>query len=443
LSDIADRRLRPILQTIEGVAEVGIWGDKRYAIRLWLDGFRLAAHGLTPMDVRAALDRENVELPSGRLDGQQVELNVRLASRFTSVEEFNDLVIRQGTNGTVRLKDVGHAVLGPENLRNLMKQNGVPAVALVLRPQPGANQVAIADEMYRRLELIRKDLPPDIEARIGFDITRYVRASIREVKETIFLAVGLVILIIFLFLRTWRSTLVPALSIPVSLVGGFFVMYMAGFSINVLTLLAMVLSIGIVVDDAIVVLENIYKKIELGMPAKQAGAEGTREVFFAVIATTTALISVFAPILFLGGLIGHLFREFAIVLAGTVAISSFVALTLTPMLSTKLLHGHSHSRFYEWTEPAFQSITSGYRKVLVRFSSISWLALPLLALTALATWFCFSQLQSELAPIEDRSRLRLSATAPEGASFDYMLNYMDELAGVVVPTCLKPVLPSQ
>ncbi|HEY5912801.1 MAG TPA: efflux RND transporter permease subunit, partial [Verrucomicrobiae bacterium] len=431
LSDIAYRQLRPFLQTIDGVAEVGIWGEKRYSMRLWLDGHRLAAHGLTPVDVRNALNRENVELPSGRLDGAQVELNVRLASRFSTEEEFNNLVIHESTNGPVRLKDVGTAVIGPENLRNLMKQNGVPGVGVVLRPQPGANQIAIADELYRRLELIRKDLPQDIQTSVGFDITRYVRASIREVRETIFVAVGLVVLIIFLFLRTWRSTIVPALAIPVSLIGGFFVMYLAGYSINVLTLLAMVLAIGIVVDDAIVVLENIYTKIEKGLPAREAGVQGTREVFFAVIATTTALVAVFAPILFLGGLIGHLFREFAVVLAGTVAISAFVALTLTPMLSTKVLQAHSHSRLYRWTEPFFQGMTNGYRRLLGWFLKYRWLAFPVLALTGFGAWLSFSQLQRELAPVEDRGRLRLAATAPEGASFDYMVNYMDQLSELV------------
>jgi multidrug efflux pump len=431
LSDIAFRQLRPFLQTIDGVAEVGIWGEKRYSMRLWLDGHRLAAHGLTPVDVRNALNRENVELPSGRLDGSQVELNVRLASRFSTPEEFNNLVIRETTNGLVRLKDVGGAVIGPENQRNLMKQNGVPGVGVVLRPQPGANQIAIADELYRRLEQIRKDLPQDIQTSVGFDITRYVRASIREVRETILIAISLVVLIIFLFLRTWRSTIVPALAIPVSLVGGFFVMYIAGYSINVLTLLAMVLAIGIVVDDAIVVLENIYTKIEKGLPAREAGVEGTREVFFAVIATTTALVAVFAPILFLGGLIGHLFREFAVVLAGTVAISAFVALTLTPMLSSKVLHAHEHSRFYHWTEPFFQGMTSAYRRLLTWFLKYRWLAFPILALTGLAAWLSFSKLQTELAPVEDRGRLRLAATAPEGASFDYMVNYMDRLSELV------------
>jgi multidrug efflux pump len=431
LSDIAYRQLRPFLQTIDGVAEVGTWGEKRYSMRLWLDGHRLAAHGLTPLDVRNALDRENVELPSGRLDGAQVELNVRLASRFTRPEEFNNLVLRETTNGIVRLKDVGDAVISPENQRSLMKQNGVPGVGVVLRPQPGANQIAIADELYKRLELIRKDLPQDIQTTVSFDITRYVRASIREVRETIFLAITLVVLIIFLFLRTWRSTIVPALAIPVSLIGGFFVMYVAGFSINVLTLLAMVLAIGIVVDDAIVVLENIYTKIENGLPAREAGVQGTREVFFAVIATTTALVAVFAPILFLGGLIGHLFREFAVVLAGTVAISAFVALTLTPMLATKVLQAHSHSRFYEWTEPFFRGMTNGYRLLLAWFLRHRWLAFLILALTGFGAWLSFSHLQRELAPLEDRGRLRLVATAPEGTSYDFMVNYMDRLSELV------------
>jgi multidrug efflux pump len=428
LSEIADRRFKPILQTIPGVAEVNIWGEKRYAMRLWLDRDKLAAYGLTPVDVRNALDRENVELPSGRIDGRQVELNVRAVSRFKEPSEFNDMVIRQTARGVVRLKDVGSAVFGPENTRNLMKRNGAPAVGLVMRPQPGANHISITDEVYRRLELIQKDLPPDIESGIGFDTTRYVRASIREVRDTIFIAVGLVVLIIFLFLRTWRSTLVPAVVIPISLIGSFFIMYMAGFSINVLTLLAMVLAIGLVVDDAIVVLENIYSKIEAGMPVKEAGVQGTREVFFAVIATTTALAAVFMPILFLGGLIGELFREFAIVLAGTVIISSFVALSFTPMLCTKVLHGHSHSRFYDLTEPFFRRMTGSYRWVLTGFLKVRWLAFIVLALASLGAWFCFTSLQSELAPVEDRGRLRVSATAPEGASFDYMLDYMDKLS---------------
>jgi multidrug efflux pump len=427
LSEIADRRFKPILQTIPGVAEVGIWGEKRYAMRIWLDRNKLAAYGLTPADVSNALDRENVELPSGRVEGAQVELSVRAVSRFSKPEEFNKMVVRESGGRIVRLQDVGYATIGPENQRNLMKRNGVPAVGLVLRPQPGSNQINIADEMYRRLELIRKDLPPDIEASVGFDITQYVRASIREVGETILVALGLVVLIIFFFLRSWRSTLIPAVVIPISLIGGFFIMDFAGFSVNVLTLLAMVLAIGLVVDDAIIVLENIYAKMEAGLPVKEAGVQGTKEIFFAVIATTAALVAVFAPILFLGGLLGQLFKEFAVVLAGTVIISCFVALTLTPMLCTKLLRG-GHSRFYYWTEPFFRVLTDGYRTILNGFLRIRWIAFPVLAATGLAAWLSFGHLENELAPLEDRARLRISATAPEGASYDYMLAYMDQLA---------------
>ncbi|MGV3533218.1 MAG: efflux RND transporter permease subunit, partial [Chthoniobacteraceae bacterium] len=428
LSDIAERRFKPVFQTIPGVSEVDIWGEKRYAMRIWLDRNKLAAYRLTPVDVRNALDRENVELPSGRIEGAQVELSVRAASRFSTPDEFNEMVLRESAGRTVRLKDVGYATIGPENDRNLMKRNGAPAVGVVLRPQPGANQVAIADEMYKRLELIKKDLPPDIDASVGFDTSQYVRASIHEVVETILVAVGLVVMIIFLFLRSWRTTLIPTVVIPVCLIGGFFIMYVAGYSINVLTLLAMVLAIGLVVDDAIVVLENIYAKIEAGMSAHDAAVQGTKEVFVAVIATTLALAAVFLPILFLGGLVGQLFKEFAVVLAGTVLISAFVALTLTPMLCSKMLKEHSHSRFYDLTEPIYVALTSGYRRVLMAFLRVRWLAFPIVIVCTVGAWFCFSMLESELAPMEDRGRVRVSATAPEGATFDYMLAYMDTLS---------------
>lgn len=431
LSDFADRRIKPVMQTIPGVSEVGIWGEKRYSMRLWLDRDRLAAFNLTPVDVRNALERENVELPSGRLEGDSVELNVRTISRFATPEEFNNMVIREDNGRTVRLRDVGYATLGPEQLRSLLKRDGIPMIGVVLRPQPGSNQIAIADEFYKRLDTVRRDLPEDIELGIGFDTTQYVRASIREVRETIFIALCLVVLIIFLFLRTFRSTLIPAVVIPISLIGGFAVMYFAGFSINVLTLLAMVLAIGLVVDDAIVVLENIYSKIESGMEPKQAGYEGTREIFFAVIATTVSLIAVFLPLVFLGGLVGQLFREFGVVIGATVAISSFVALTLTPMLSTKILRGRKPSRFYNATEPFYQKITNLYRGSIGWVLGARWIAFPILLIAGLLSWFFFSQLPTELAPTEDRGRLRISATAPEGASYDYMAEFMDQLVDLV------------
>jgi multidrug efflux pump len=432
ISDIAERRVKPALETIDQVAEVSIWGQKRYAMRVWLDRDKLAAYGLTPVEVRAALARENLELPSGRIDGRQVELSVRAATRFTDEAQFNDMIIRRTANGVVRLKDVGEARLGPENLRNLMKRNGAPSVGVVLRPQPGANQIAIVDEMYRRLKTIQNDLPEDVQLSVGFDTTQYVRASIREVGETVLVAVMLVVAVIFMFLRTWRSTLVPAVVIPVSLLGGFFVMDLAGYSINVLTLLAMVLAIGLVVDDAILVLENIYRKFEHGLSAHDAGVEGTKEVFTAVIATTVSLVAVFVPIFFLGGLVGKLFREFAVVMAGSIIVSAFVALTLTPMLCTKVLgRRQKPSRFYNLTEPFFVALTEAYRRVLRVFLRVRWLAFPLLIGAGLATWTLFRSLESELAPLEDRGNLRINATAPEGASFDYMLDYMDELSELV------------
>ncbi len=432
LSDFADRRFKPVLQTIPGVAEVDIWGEKRFAMRLWLDRDRMAAYGLTPVDVRDALERENVELPSGRIEGGQVEVNVRAISRFTNPEEFNQMVIREEAGRTVRLQDIGYAVIGPENQRSVLKRNGIPMVGVVIRPQPGANQIDISDEFRRRVELVKRDLPDDIEVSIGFDNTEYIRASITEVKETIFIALGLVVLIIFLFLRSLRSTLIPAVVIPVSLIGGFAVMYAAGFSINVLTLLAMVLAIGLVVDDAIIVLENIYAKIEAGLSPREAGYEGTKEIFFAVIATTIALVSVFLPLLFLGGVVGQLFREFAVVIGSTVAISSFVALTLTPMLCTKILKAGRPSRFYLATEPFFNALTNAYRATLTVALKVRFLGFLIIPACGLLAWGFLSVLPSELAPLEDRGRLRISATAPEGASYDYISDYMDSLSNAVM-----------
>lgn len=428
LSRLADDLFKDRLQTIPGVASVGIWGERRYAMRLALDPQRLAAHRLTPLDVQQALARSNVELPSGRIEGEAVELSVRTMGRLLTVEDFEALILKEEGGRTVRLRDVGQVRLGAENERSVLKRDGTPMVGVVLSPLPGANYIAIADEFYRRLEAIRAELPEDVELGIGFDTTRSIRESIREVQQSIFLALGLVVLVIFLFLRDWRTTVIPALAIPVSLVGTFFLMYLLGFSINVLTLLAMVLAIGIVVDDAIVVLENIYAKIEGGMEPVQAGIVGTREIFFAVVATTLSLICVFLPILFLGGLVGELFKEFGLVLAGSVAISAFVALTLTPMLSTRLLRPHARrSWLYERTEPFFVRLSATYRSTLERFVARRWLAFPTLGAAALAMLLLFGALPSELAPMEDRSRLRLFASAPEGATFEFMDHYMDRL----------------
>lgn len=428
LSDIAINDFKERVQTIPGVSSVQIWGEKQYSMRLWMDPLRLAAYRLTPLDVQQALQSENVELPSGRIEGDLTELTVRTQGRLYEPEEFNNLIISEEDGNVIRFRDIGRAELGAANERTILKRNGVPMVGVVLVPQPGANQIEIADEFYERVEQIKRDLPEDIQTDVGFDTTEYVRASIDEVQQTIFLALGLVILIIFLFLRDVRTTLIPVIVIPIALIGAFFVMYMAGFSINVLTLLAIVLAIGLVVDDAIVVLENIYAKIEDGMGVIEAGILGSREIFFAVVATSLALVSVFTPILFLGGLTGRLFLEFGIVMAGAIIISSFVALTLIPMLSTKILKPDAkHSTFYKKTEPFYKWLNEKYESSLSSFMEKRWYAFVVVVICGFGIWLFYTNLQQELAPLEDRGRLIVSATAPEGATFEYMDRYMDQL----------------
>lgn len=433
LSEIAENLFKERFQTINGVSEVRIWGQRKYAMRLWIDPDKMSAYGLVPLDVRAALERENVELPSGSVEGANTELTVRTMGRISTAEDFNDLIIKEDAGKIVRFRDIGFAELGPENLRTVLKRDNVPMVGNAIIPQPGSNYVDIADEVYRRLEQIKKNLPEDIEVLVGFDVTTFIRASIYEVQETIYIAFFLVVLIIFLFLRDWRSTIIPVLAIPISLIGAFFIMYLAGFTINVLTLLGIVLAIGLVVDDAIVVLENIYAKIEEGVPPLQAALKGSREIFFAVVATTVVLAAVFLPVIFLQGLTGRLFREFGIVIAGAVLISAFVALTLTPMLASRLLRKHEHhSWFYRVTEPFFVGMIEGYRRSLNAFLRWRWLALVIMAVSA---WMIFSlggKLPNELSPMEDRGRLRGNATAAEGSTFEYTEAYMNELAEVTM-----------
>lgn len=428
LTDIADNVFKERLQTIPGVSEVRIWGEKKYAMRLWLDPTKLAAYHLSPLDVRDAINRENVELPAGSIEGSATELSIRTYGRLIDDEDFNNMIIKETDGNDVRLRDIGYAQLGAENEKTIMRRDGVPMVGVVLVAQPGANNIAIVDEFYKRVDQIKKDLPEDIKTGIGFDITKYIRESISEVEQTIIVAFILVILIIFAFLRDWRTTLIPILAIPVSLIGSFFIMYIAGFSINVLTLLAIVLAIGLVVDDAIVVLENIYKKIEDKMHPVEAGIKGSSEIFFAIIATTISLAAVFVPIVFLTGITGRLFREFGIVLAGAVIISAFVALTLTPMLSTKILkRKEKHNWFYEKTEPFFNFINELYRDFLLSFMKIRWVAFVILGVCVILIYFLFTNLPSELAPLEDRSQINISAKASEGASFEYMDNFINKV----------------
>jgi multidrug efflux pump len=432
LSEIADLTLKQQLQTVSGVSAVSIFGEKRYAMRLWIDPVKLAGYELTPMDVRNAISRENVELPSGAIEGTTTQLTIRTLGLMTTPKEFNDLIIKQSGDQIVRFKDIGRAELGPEDIRGILKKDGVPMVQIAMIPQPGSNHIDIVDEVYRRLEYIRKDLPDDVKVNINYDNTEYIRSSIKEVKNTIFIAFTLVVIIIYFFLRSWRATFIPILVIPISLVGSFFIMYLAGFTINVLTLLAIVLSIGIVVDDAIVVMENIYVKVESGLNPVEAGLKGSKEIYFAIISTTITLISVFFPIVFLQGITGRLFREFSIVMAGAVGISAFMALSLTPMVSTKLLrHESRHSWFFRKTEHFFQNLYSGYRKVLDSFLRHRRYAFIILVVALGLVVLLWETIPSEMAPLEDRSQITINTSATEGATYEYMLAYTDDLAQLV------------
>jgi multidrug efflux pump len=428
LTDYANNALKERLQTIPGVSEVRVYGERKYSMRLWMDPVKLSALGVSPVDVQAALTRENVELPSGSVQGQNTQLTLRTMGRLTSVEDFNNLIIRKDESSLVRLSDIGYAELYPENDQTIFKVNGVPMVGLAVIPQPGSNQIDIADEFNKRIELYGKDLPEDLVLKPGFDNSVFIRKSINEVEHTIIEAFVLVVIIIFLFLRDWRSTLIPVVAIPVSLVGIFFVMYLLDFSINVLTLLAVVLAIGLVVDDAIVVLENIYSRIEEGEDPKTAAIKGSEEILMAVISTTVVLAAVFLPVVFLTGITGRLFREFGIVVAGSVLISAFVSLTLTPMMCSVLLkRQEKHNWFYRKTEPFFQKMIGGYQSSLQTFLRNRWMAWLVVLGTGVGIWFFMKTIPSELAPVEDRSRVNVNATGPEGASFEYMDAYMNQI----------------
>ncbi len=417
------------LQTVPGVAAVDQPAEKRYAMRLWMDPEKLTAYSLSPIDVRQALVRENIELPSGRIDGGDIELPVKTLSRLNTPAEFNALIVKRDADRVVRFSDIGYAELGAQNERGALKSGDVPIAGLYFKQQPGANQVDIVDELLRRIEQIRKEVPPDINVDVAYDNTQYVRRSLFEVTETVFVAFVLVVLVVFAFLREWRTTLIPVIAIPVSIIGTFAIMYAADFSINTLTLLGIVLAIGLVVDDAIVVLENIYAKVEAGMPPLAAGIAGTREIFFVIISTTLTLAVVFLPLLFMGGMSGRLFREFGVTIAGAVLISAVVALTLTPMLSARLLQPHQgHGWLFARTEPFFVWLEDAYARGLAVFLRRRWLSVGILAGASVLIYVLFNVLPRELSPMEDRGRLWVRATASEGVNYDYMQHFMDDLA---------------
>lgn len=429
LTDLGINVFKERLQTIKGVSEIRIWGEKKYSMKFNLDPEKMSAYQITATDVKSALLSQNVELPSGRIEGDKVELTIRTFGRLTTEDEFNNLIISERDGSIIRLKDIGEANLSPENERTLLRGNhGIPMIGIAISPQPGSNYIEIVDAVYKRVDQIKKELPDDIELGVALDSTANIRHAISEVEDTILIAFGLVVLVIFLFLRDWRTTLIPVIAIPISLIGTFFVMYISGFSINILTLLGIVLATGLVVDDAIVVMENIYSRVEAGENPKIAAHKGSKEIIFAIISTTITLSAVFLPVIFLEGFTGRLFREFGIVVAGAVIISAFVSLTLTPMMSSKLLRKRErHSRFYEYTEVFFVRLINGYQKSLTKFMTRPWIAFILMAVSIILIYFCGSRLQSELSPLEDKSRLSIMSTAPEGTSFEQMDAYQEKL----------------
>ncbi|MBS1973909.1 MAG: efflux RND transporter permease subunit, partial [Bacteroidetes bacterium] len=429
LSDYADNVLQQQLQTIEGVSSVFVFGDKGFAMRIWLDPNKMNAYNIAYNDISNAVAKENIELPPGKIYGNNTELTITALGRLTSEQQFRDLIIRQDSSGIVRLGDVSRVELGPQSPEQSWKFNGVNAVGLAIIPQPGANNIQIADEFNKKLDAIEKSNKADINFNVLIDNTRIIRQSLEEVKETLIIAFSLVVLVIFFFFRNWLIALRPLIDIPISLIATFFIMYLAGFSINILTLLGIVLATGLVVDDGIVVTENIFRKLEAGLPIRKAAVEGSKEIFFAVISTSLTLAVVFLPVVFLQGFVGRLFREFGVVLAAAVLISAFVSLTITPVLNVYLTRKNSsHGRFYQMTEPFFKGMETGYKQMLKTFMRVRWLAWAIIAACGLIIWLVMRSIQSELAPMEDRNTVRFTLTAPEGTSYSYMANISDSVA---------------
>ena len=429
LSDYAENVLQEKLQTIPGVSSVVLFGQKRPAMRLWLNPDKMAAFNITAQDVFSSLNSENIDLPGGKIRGSGTELLVKTHGLLVSEDDFNNLIIRQSNDQIIKLSDIGNAILGPENEETAVELNGAEGIMLAVIPLPGANTIDIADEFYKRFDDIQKNLPGGLTLYVGYDRSKFVRQSVKDVTETLLVAIMLVVIIIFLFFRDWVIALRPLIDIPVSLVGSFFIMYIFGFSINVLTLLAIVLATGLVVDDGIVVTENIFKKREQGMDKWTAALYGTREIFFAVISTSLTLAVVFIPVIFLSGFTGRLFREFGIVLAGAVLISAFVSLTLTPVLNIRLGGSRiGHSKFYNVTEPFFSGLDKGYRTLLSYVIKHKWIPITIPFMCLLMILIFSKLLKSELAPLEDHSVLRASITLPEGADFDYTNSLVDRIS---------------
>ena len=429
LSDYAEIVLQQQLQTINNVSSVAIFGQKRYSMHIWLNPDRMLSHNVAYNDVANSVKSENIELPPGKIYGNNTELTIRTLGRLTTEKQFRDLIIKEDSTGIVRMSDVARVELSPESPEQAWKYNGVNAVGLAIIPQPGANNIEIADEFYKRLEQIKTSNKSDIVFNVLIDNTINIRHSLAEVKETLLISFSLVVLVIFFFFRNWLIAIRPLIDIPISLIATFFIMYIAGFSINILTLLGIVLATGLVVDDGIVVTENIFRKLEEGLPIRKAALEGSKEIFFAVVSTSLTLAVVFMPVIFLQGFTGRLFREFGVVLAAAVLISAFVSLTITPVLNVYLNRKNAqHGKFYERTEPFFRGMENGYKRLLESFMKIRWFAWIIILLCVVIIGFVMKNLQSETAPLEDKSSIRFQTNAAEGASFNYMLNIADSIS---------------
>jgi hydrophobe/amphiphile efflux-1 (HAE1) family protein len=433
VSDYAENVIAQNFQTISGVSNVQIWGQRRYAIRVRLLPDKLVAFNLTPLDIKTALAKENIDLPSGKIEGDKTELTVNTNAKLSTIPEFEAMIIKESNQTIVRLRDVALVELGAENESTILKESGVPMVGIALIPLPGANYIDISNEFYKRYEQLKNELPKDYSINIALDNTRFIKKSVLEVAETLIIALVLVILIIYLFFRDWLIAFRPLIDIPVSLIGAFFIMYLMDYSVNVLTLLAIVLATGLVVDDGIVVTENIFKKLEKGMNPFDAAIKGTKEIYTAVIVTSLTLAAVFMPVIFLEGFVGRLFREFGVVIASAVLISAFVSLTLTPMLNAKLVRKDptKKSKFYLFTEPYFKKLDNWYHQTLINFLQKRWWALVILVITSISIFYFGSQLKSELSPLEDRNWLRMLVTLPEGTSFESTDAVMDKIQNFV------------
>jgi HAE1 family hydrophobic/amphiphilic exporter-1/multidrug efflux pump len=428
LSDYAENVLVEKLQTIPEVSNVNIFGQKKPSMRIWNDADKMNAYGVTFADIRNVLNKENVEIPSGKIYGNNTELTIRALGRLTTEKDFNDLILREDATGIVRLSDVAKVEIGPQSDEYSWRLNGVPAIGLAIIPQPGANYIKIADEFYKRIEDIKKSQKGDFILTPLIDSTKNVRRSIEEVEETLLISFSLVVLVIFAFFRNILIAIRPLIDIPISLVATFFIMYIAGFSVNVLTLLGIVLATGLVVDDGIVVTENIFRKLEQGLPIRKAALDGSKEIFFAVISTSITLAVVFLPVIFLQGFVGSLFREFGIVVAGAVLISAFVSLTITPVLNVVLNRKKTgHGKFYDATEPFFRGMENGYKKMLTGFLKVRWMAWVIVLACIGIMYFVYNNLQSELAPLEDKSSVRFQMSGPEGSSYSYMVDAGEKL----------------